>query len=503
MPETPPLLSISPKAHSPGATGPITLSASSPTPSFSDHHRQMTPSPRPPSASSGTAAVSVSAPNPRGLSPLSPSLGAMFCGSTKSTTIDYDEGGGASCLGERIDKGERSDRNENCDRYDRSDRSDRADRGERSERGEQSDRGECSDQADRSARAEKLDRVDRLDKDDGDGRESVNPQQFCLRWNNYQTNLTIVFDQLLQNESFVDVTLACDGNSIKAHKIVLSACSPYFQSLFVDNPCQHPIIIMRDVKWHELKAVVEFMYKGEINVSQEQIGPLLRVAEMLKIRGLADVNGDSDLTAQPTTVSSANTTTKTARAPVIATVSKTAIASKSSSPLPEITPIKKQRITPRSEWNINNLDLIPNPAVFAAAAAAAAASSRESARNHRKRRWPSASSTGTGSPVPTSPDQRDLPSPKPANSSSSIASRPSTTPIPPFSIPPPLDAMTLSSLGMSHADDLEIKPGIAEMIREEERVCEFRILFNTVIFSTIFLLSENDQQLYRHYSLID
>lgn len=123
-------------------------------------------------------------------------------------------------------------------------------------------------------------------------------QQFCLRWNNYGRNLTNVFDQLLQNESFVDVTLACDGQSIKAHKMVLSACSPYFQSLFFDNPCQHPIIIMRDVKWTELKAIVEFMYKGEIKVSQAEIGPLLRVAEMLKIRGLTEVNGEHELNAE-------------------------------------------------------------------------------------------------------------------------------------------------------------------------------------------------------------
>ncbi|XP_012279320.1 protein bric-a-brac 1 isoform X2 [Orussus abietinus] len=125
------------------------------------------------------------------------------------------------------------------------------------------------------------------------------PQQFCLRWNNYQSNLTNVFDQLLQSESFVDVTLACDGHSVKAHKMVLSACSPYFQALFFDNPCQHPIVIMKDIKWPELKAAVEFMYKGEINVSQEQIGPLLKVAESLKIRGLADVNSEHELTSRP------------------------------------------------------------------------------------------------------------------------------------------------------------------------------------------------------------
>lgn len=118
------------------------------------------------------------------------------------------------------------------------------------------------------------------------------PQQFCLRWNNYQTNLANCFDQLLQTESFVDVTLACEGQSLKAHKVVLSACSPYFQTLFMDNPCRHPIIIMRDIKYCDLKAVVDFMYRGEINVSQDQITALLKVAETLKIRGLTDVSGE-------------------------------------------------------------------------------------------------------------------------------------------------------------------------------------------------------------------
>lgn len=127
-----------------------------------------------------------------------------------------------------------------------------------------------------------------------DSREAADgsPQQFCLRWNNYQTNLANCFDQLLQTESFVDVTLACEGQSLKAHKVVLSACSPYFQTLFMDNPCRHPIIIMRDIKYCDLKAVVDFMYRGEINVSQEQIAALLKVAEMLKIRGLTDVSGE-------------------------------------------------------------------------------------------------------------------------------------------------------------------------------------------------------------------
>ncbi|GAB6019596.1 hypothetical protein CHUAL_001162 [Chamberlinius hualienensis] len=114
-------------------------------------------------------------------------------------------------------------------------------------------------------------------------------QQFCLRWNNHQSNMLTVFDNLFQNEALVDVTLACEGLSLKAHKMVLSACSPFFQSLFIDNPCKHPIVILKDVRYSDLKALVDFMYKGEVNVSQDQLNRLLKTAETLKVRGLAEV----------------------------------------------------------------------------------------------------------------------------------------------------------------------------------------------------------------------
>ncbi|MPC73057.1 Broad-complex core protein isoforms 1/2/3/4/5 [Portunus trituberculatus] len=60
---------------------------------------------------------------------------------------------------------------------------------------------------------------------------SMVEQHFCLRWNNYRTNITAEFETLREGEHFVDVTLACDGQQLKAHKVVLSACSPYFKEL--------------------------------------------------------------------------------------------------------------------------------------------------------------------------------------------------------------------------------------------------------------------------------
>lgn len=117
-------------------------------------------------------------------------------------------------------------------------------------------------------------------------------QQYCLRWNNHRSNLLAVFDELLRNEAFTDVTLACEGGtSVKCHKMVLAACSSYFQSLFTELPCRHPVVVLKDVKYSEMKAILEYMYRGEVNVAQDQLAALLKVAEALKVKGLVEERG--------------------------------------------------------------------------------------------------------------------------------------------------------------------------------------------------------------------
>merc|ERR1711860_66205 len=113
-------------------------------------------------------------------------------------------------------------------------------------------------------------------------------QQFCLRWNDFQTNMVSSFKHLRDEKSFTDVTLACEGQTTKAHKMVLSACSPYFKSLLEENPAKHPIIILKDVSFAHLSAILEFMYAGEVNVAQDQLPAFLKTAERLKVKGLAE-----------------------------------------------------------------------------------------------------------------------------------------------------------------------------------------------------------------------
>ncbi|XP_073833275.1 uncharacterized protein isoform X2 [Musca autumnalis] len=112
------------------------------------------------------------------------------------------------------------------------------------------------------------------------------PQQYSLRWNNYFRHLTYALDNHRVNDDFVDVSLLCDGRKIKAHKVVLSACSSYFKEIFTENPHPHPVIIFKFIKYEDLNSIIEFMYQGEVNVQQEALQSFLQTAELLAVQGL-------------------------------------------------------------------------------------------------------------------------------------------------------------------------------------------------------------------------
>lgn len=113
-------------------------------------------------------------------------------------------------------------------------------------------------------------------------------EHYSLRWNNHQNHILRAFDALLQTKSLVDVTLVCAETSIRAHKVVLSACSPFFQNVFAENPCKHPVIVLKDFPGWVVQAVVDFMYRGEISVPQKRLETLIQVGESLQIRGLVE-----------------------------------------------------------------------------------------------------------------------------------------------------------------------------------------------------------------------
>jgi len=112
-------------------------------------------------------------------------------------------------------------------------------------------------------------------------------EMLCLQWNDFQANIKSAFGKLRGDNDFTDVTLACeDGQQVEAHKVILAASSPFFQKLLGRNKHPHPLIYMRGMKSEDLLAIVDFLYRGEANVFQENLDSFLAIAEELQLKGL-------------------------------------------------------------------------------------------------------------------------------------------------------------------------------------------------------------------------
>jgi hypothetical protein len=68
----------------------------------------------------------------------------------------------------------------------------------------------------------------------------MNSEKFCLRWNDFEGNISAAFRELRDDKDFFDVTLACDDEQIQAHKVILSACSPFLAIYYDVTPTSTP-----------------------------------------------------------------------------------------------------------------------------------------------------------------------------------------------------------------------------------------------------------------------
>ena len=112
-------------------------------------------------------------------------------------------------------------------------------------------------------------------------------ENFDLSWTNFKNHTSTAFQELLEQPDFVDVTLACEEEKqISAHKIILSASSPFFKNILQRNLHQRPLIFLDGVNHRELVAIVDFIYLGKAEVRKDGIEEFLRVGRKLKISGL-------------------------------------------------------------------------------------------------------------------------------------------------------------------------------------------------------------------------
>lgn len=123
---------------------------------------------------------------------------------------------------------------------------------------------------------------------------------FYLKCNNFNKILSSQYELLRDEKTLTDITFVCEGKRVEAHKLVLYACSPFFKSLIEEELSQkHLVFFFSDVKYDIMKAVLDYMYIGEVHIQNECLKDFIRVAEKLKIRGLVkDLNNPMDKDCQ-------------------------------------------------------------------------------------------------------------------------------------------------------------------------------------------------------------
>ena len=113
------------------------------------------------------------------------------------------------------------------------------------------------------------------------------PNQIELTGDDFSNDAMNVFKDLASDIHFTNVTLVSDcGKSLKAHKVVLSAFSPFFKNLLVNNQHQHPLLYIRGAQYEDLKAILDFIYLGHARVEMDRVNQFIELTTDLKVKGL-------------------------------------------------------------------------------------------------------------------------------------------------------------------------------------------------------------------------
>ncbi|CAB3365102.1 Hypothetical predicted protein [Cloeon dipterum] len=137
--------------------------------------------------------------------------------------------------------------------------------------------------------------------------QPVEEENFQLVWHNHQSNFHEVVGDLLTSEAFADVSLVSEGCMVRAHRLVLSACSPYLHGLLSALPAApnvHPVLLLPpEVSLGTLRTLLAFMYHGVVHVPHAALVAVLHAGDILKVRGLCREDApprETPLPPQPT-----------------------------------------------------------------------------------------------------------------------------------------------------------------------------------------------------------
>merc|ERR1719186_2479994 len=116
----------------------------------------------------------------------------------------------------------------------------------------------------------------------------VSPRLLLLEQSDFLSNYVGSFQELRTARELFDVTLACEDETVEAHKVVISACSQFFRHVLTKATQNHPFIYLKGVLYKDLVALLDYIYTGETQIPAQDVNRLIEAARELQIKGLAE-----------------------------------------------------------------------------------------------------------------------------------------------------------------------------------------------------------------------
>ena len=113
-------------------------------------------------------------------------------------------------------------------------------------------------------------------------------EKFCLKWNDFESNISKTFSKLRGESELFDVTLVGqDQKKVSAHRLVLSACSNFLKNILYDNNSHsHPLLYLDGVDSEDINQMLDYMYKGEVKIKQDYLERFLQISNKFQLEGL-------------------------------------------------------------------------------------------------------------------------------------------------------------------------------------------------------------------------
>ena len=109
-----------------------------------------------------------------------------------------------------------------------------------------------------------------------------------ISYEQFNSNAGQAFKSFRKEQDLLDVTLVCDDGEIDAHKLVLYSGSEFFKSALKKSKHQHPLLYMKGIKIKYLEEILDFLYKGEVNIALDDFKEFIETASDLQIKGITE-----------------------------------------------------------------------------------------------------------------------------------------------------------------------------------------------------------------------